>query len=527
MQNVQYLLYLARKNQEWWEDLREILCEISTKLSIEQFSTWLKHCYAVKFLFFGSHSAQFLSFKLDSAPTESFGSMLPLRPILRPALLYMWTPLFANPAPLPLVKMVKCGGFTQTPSRIQKCGAWPFWTVFRLSSSIDQEIVGTHCRRCFAWACCTGIIVWQKYMYAELLSSISEVQNVIMPSFGALIRRVRQGVSKWFYWQGWGSGGVPPEIFLIQDTKKTPFWHTLIILYQFFRPSIAAQLAGLWSVKLPVLEPAEQHVCHMHCSSSGARLAKGENPWTPHVHRVYRGRQPVSPLPWSAPGLSSRLPHPHKVKKFPFSWCHEDSCLGETSLNTQAVHSELWASCMWHSSVLFPSMQSAPFKLGLRSQLESATTKESSLFSFGVAHRFQGCTLHCGDCASQCSGEHKRGRNPGLIDVFECWRKWRCRCALQRAARQRAVLSVTVQRLLHFQRVSRRWRALSRLLKLGPWQFVIGREMSWLTLTAVQGTLRKSETLRMLDRPVSVLEDRNARFSVSGKLWPASFQVGS
>ena len=54
-------------------------------------------------------------------------------------------------------------------------------------------------------------------------------------------------------------------------------------------------------------------------------------------------------------------------------------------------------------------------------------------------------------------------------------------------------------------------------------QFVIGREMSWLTLTAVQGTLRKSETLRMLDRPVSVLEDRNARFSVSGKLWPASF----
>ena len=54
-------------------------------------------------------------------------------------------------------------------------------------------------------------------------------------------------------------------------------------------------------------------------------------------------------------------------------------------------------------------------------------------------------------------------------------------------------------------------------------QFVIGREMSWLTLTAVQGTLRKSETLRKLDRPVSVLEDRNARLSVSGKLWPASF----
>ena len=58
-------------------------------------------------------------------------------------------------------------------------------------------------------------------------------------------------------------------------------------------------------------------------------------------------------------------------------------------------------------------------------------------------------------------------------------------------------------------------------------QFVISREISWLTLTVVQGSLRKSETLRMLDRPVSVLEKKfdrkNASFSVSGKLWPASF----
>ena len=34
-------------------------------------------------------------------------------------------------------------------------------------------------------------------------------------------------------------------------------------------------------------------------------------------------------------------------------------------------------------------MQSAPLKLGLRSQLESATTKESSLFSFGALTAFR------------------------------------------------------------------------------------------------------------------------------------------
>ena len=160
-------------------------------------------------------------------------------------------------------------------------------------------------------------------------------------------RRVRQGV-----WKGvllrqvGGPGAWPRKFFFKQDTKKTTFWHTLIILYQCFTPSIAAQLAALWFVKLLVLKPAEQHVCK--CFSQWCQTRKGENSWTPHVHRVYRGRQPVSPLP-SAPGLSSRLPHPHKVKKFLSSWCHEESCLGETSLYTQAVQSKLWASRMWHS----------------------------------------------------------------------------------------------------------------------------------------------------------------------------------
>ena len=37
----------------------------------EQFSVWVKHYYAVSFLSFGSYSAHFLDFKLDSAQTES------------------------------------------------------------------------------------------------------------------------------------------------------------------------------------------------------------------------------------------------------------------------------------------------------------------------------------------------------------------------------------------------------------------------------------------------------------------------
>ena len=58
----------------------------NSDLSVEQFSVWVKHYYAVSFLSFGSYSAHFLDFKLDSAQTESSGSELSLRPILRPAL---------------------------------------------------------------------------------------------------------------------------------------------------------------------------------------------------------------------------------------------------------------------------------------------------------------------------------------------------------------------------------------------------------------------------------------------------------
>ena len=43
----------------------------NSDLSVEQFSVWVKHFYAVSFLSFGSYSAHFLDFKLDSAQTES------------------------------------------------------------------------------------------------------------------------------------------------------------------------------------------------------------------------------------------------------------------------------------------------------------------------------------------------------------------------------------------------------------------------------------------------------------------------
>ena len=43
----------------------------NSDLSVEQFSVLVKHYYAVSFLSFGSYSAHFLDFKLDSAQTES------------------------------------------------------------------------------------------------------------------------------------------------------------------------------------------------------------------------------------------------------------------------------------------------------------------------------------------------------------------------------------------------------------------------------------------------------------------------
>ena len=39
------------------------------------------HCCAPNYLFFGSHSHQFLHFRLDSDATENLGSKLPFRPI--------------------------------------------------------------------------------------------------------------------------------------------------------------------------------------------------------------------------------------------------------------------------------------------------------------------------------------------------------------------------------------------------------------------------------------------------------------
>ena len=69
------LQYLARTILS----LREIFGKLWLVGLVVQFSVWVKHYYAVSFFSFGSYSAHFLDFKLDSAQTES-------SPILRPAL---------------------------------------------------------------------------------------------------------------------------------------------------------------------------------------------------------------------------------------------------------------------------------------------------------------------------------------------------------------------------------------------------------------------------------------------------------
>ena len=61
------LQYLARTILS----LRKPGSSKNSDLSVEQFSVWVKHYYAVSFLSFGSYSAHFLDFKLDSAQTES------------------------------------------------------------------------------------------------------------------------------------------------------------------------------------------------------------------------------------------------------------------------------------------------------------------------------------------------------------------------------------------------------------------------------------------------------------------------
>ena len=48
MFNTCYSLHGKTKNQE---DLRKTQCKIRANLSIDQFSFWLKHCYAVNFQF--------------------------------------------------------------------------------------------------------------------------------------------------------------------------------------------------------------------------------------------------------------------------------------------------------------------------------------------------------------------------------------------------------------------------------------------------------------------------------------------
>ena len=226
---------------------------------------------------------------------------------------------------------------------------------------------------------------------------------------------LRQGVWKGVLLSEVGVRGRAPRNFLNRTPKRPHFdilWSSCISFHTINSRSASRCCIVVCEVACP---QASRAAC-LQVLFQWWQTRKGENSWNPDVHRVYRGRQPVSPLP-SAPGFSSRLPHPHKVKKFPSSWCHEESCLGETSLYTQAVQSELWASRMWHSSVLFPPKQSAPLNKA-------------------------------------------------------------CRFALQRPAWQRC-RNCTVQRRLHFQRVSGRWRAPSELLKLGSSSSSVEKWAGW------------------------------------------------
>ena len=68
--NTCYTLHGKTKN------LRKTRCKIRANLSIDQFSIWLKHCYAVNCQF---SAPILLNFSI-------LGSKLPLRPILRPTL---------------------------------------------------------------------------------------------------------------------------------------------------------------------------------------------------------------------------------------------------------------------------------------------------------------------------------------------------------------------------------------------------------------------------------------------------------
>ena len=81
-ENIQYLLYLAQKNQRLGRPSKNSVQNYGQLVDRAVFylAKALQY-YAVNFLFFGSHSAHFLHLRLDSAPTESLGSKLPFRAI--------------------------------------------------------------------------------------------------------------------------------------------------------------------------------------------------------------------------------------------------------------------------------------------------------------------------------------------------------------------------------------------------------------------------------------------------------------
>ena len=82
---------------------------------------------------FGSHSAQFLHFRFDSAPIESSGSKLPFRPILRPAL--CGHPQAPSNSSLMLFEKVNFRATTPAPVIVRATFSWPICLLFLFSSS--------------------------------------------------------------------------------------------------------------------------------------------------------------------------------------------------------------------------------------------------------------------------------------------------------------------------------------------------------------------------------------------------------
>ena len=120
----------------------------NSDLSVEQFSVWVKHYCAVSFLSFGSYSAHFLDFKLDSAQTDSQGSELSLRPILRPALCghAYWLPLFS-------------------PHKKAKRNHWLSWHS-RFKGRFWAKLV-CRCFKCRHANILYSFFVWKRFLLAE------------------------------------------------------------------------------------------------------------------------------------------------------------------------------------------------------------------------------------------------------------------------------------------------------------------------------------------------------------------------